>query len=155
MENSKGKLARLMSLNKMKQSRIAVNRKFFEKTGMKLSDEHFLSPDASISVRTMVYKTVKDCRNTQQLKNLGEVIEDLKTIFRSNQHLRNERVALLHYQDVESGAIIITFAEFSNHFEKIIDFLGGQDVVIFQIEGNFGICFEAEEHYYLKSVWGV
>lgn len=155
MEDKREKLARLMSLNKMKQFRIMVIRNFFEQTGMTLTDEHFLTPDESIAARTMVYKLVKDCGNTQQLKNLGEVIEDLKTILGSNQHLKNERVVLLHYQDVKSGAIIITFADFSNHFEKIVAFLSGQDISVFQIEGNFGICFEAEEHHYLKTVWGV
>lgn len=102
---------------------------------MTLTNEHFLSPDESIIARTMVYKLVKDCGNTQQLNNLGEVIEDLKTILGSNQHLKNERVVLLHYKDVESGAIIITFAEFSNHIEKIIDFLSGQDIVFFKLKG--------------------
>jgi len=155
MEANKEKLARLMSLNKMKQFRIVVIRSFFEQTGMALTVEHFLSPDESITARTMVYELVQDCGNTQQIKNIGEVIGDLKTILGSNQHLKNERVVLLHYQDAESGAITFTFTEFSTHFEKIIDFLNGEDIVLFQVEGNFGICFESEEHNYLKTVWGV
>ncbi|RJX41701.1 hypothetical protein D3P09_07060 [Paenibacillus pinisoli] len=122
---------------------------------MALTDEHFLSSDESITARTIVYGLVQDCGNTQQIKNIGEVIGDLKTILVSNQHLKNERVVLLHYQDVESGAITFTFKEFSTHFEKIIDFLDGEDIVLFQVEINFGICFEFEEHNYLKTVWGV
>lgn len=43
MEDNREKLARFMSLNKMKQSRVVVIRNFFEQTGMTLTDEHFLS----------------------------------------------------------------------------------------------------------------
>lgn len=154
MGNNRENLRKLLSLNKAKQSRVLVIQQFFELTGMHLSDEQFLSPNETTTARTMIYKLVKDNGNTQQLKRLGEVIEDLKTILGSNQHLKDEKVIILHYQDATSGAIIITFSEFLNHIEEIIEFLSGQDVVVFQIDGDFGICFEAEEHNYLKTVWG-
>ncbi|OKQ00002.1 hypothetical protein [Paenibacillus sp. P46E] len=136
MGNNRENLRKLLSLNKAKQSRVLVIQQFFELTGMHLSDEQFLSPNETTTARTMIYKLVKDNGNTQQLKRLGEVIEDLKTILGSNQHLKDEKVIILHYQDATSGAIIITFSEFLNHIEEIIEFLSGQDVVVFQIDGD-------------------
>lgn len=144
-----------MTLNRMKHSRREVIRIFSEKTGIVLTEDHFLNPDETDTVRSLIYMKVKDCSISYQFESIGEVIEDFKIIFEANQHLRDERIILLHYLDVESGAIVIKFTELSTHFEKIIDFLGNQDIVVFQNEGNFGICFEAEEHNYLKTVWGI
>lgn len=155
MEEGRERLIRLTSLNKTKQSRSAVIRNFFEKTGMTLSDVQFLSQGETATARTMAYKRVKSCGKPQQLKNLGEVIGDFRKILELNQYLKDEKVIVLHYLDAESGAIIITFGDFSNLFEKIIDFLEDQDIIVFQTKGNFGICFEAEEHLYLKTVWGL
>ncbi|WNS43297.1 hypothetical protein [Paenibacillus sp. MMS20-IR301] len=132
-----------------------VINKFFDYTGMSLTDEYFLNPEESITARTMVYNLVKKYCNTKPLKDIREVINDLKSILGSNQHMNNKKVALLHYHDVESGALSLTFSEFAAHFEGIIEFLSGQEIVLFQIEGDFGICFEAEEYNYLRTVWGI
>jgi hypothetical protein len=155
MEDSREKMFRIKAMNKMKKSRIVVSRNFFNKTGIVLSDEHFLSLFETTTARTMLYMMVKNCDDTKSIQNLVEVIEDLKTILGTSQHLFKDNVILLHFEDIDSGAIIITFSEFSNHYVEIIKFLNGNDVVVFQNKGEFGICFEVEEHAYLKTVWGI
>lgn len=154
MENRNEKLAKLISLNKMKQSRLLVIRDFLAKTGMILSDENFLFLEETADARTMVYQMVRRIGKPLQLKNLSEVITKLKNIIELNQLLKDEQLILFHDRDAESGALMITFTEFSCYYKEIIDFLGDQDIIAIQLKGNFGICFEAEEYSYLETVWG-
>jgi hypothetical protein len=145
---------------KIKQLKVNVKRKEVLSTlssQIPVTIEDFLSIEETTRVSKKVYEIIDTITNqTELVKDYQINVNSLMDIKEWTKGFQ-DKVAILHRHDRDTGAIIMTIQSFWENVEDILSFVGFtdgyRDLVVLDKNLQFGVCIERHEYHNSLVVW--